>query len=157
MKTTPNYGFVEPGQNMEITVEFDGLGLENGETLYSTLHLNSCNPDVGTLDIPLTLQVETGVNISEAESFAGKVSPNPFSESLYISFTLDNPSLVTLSIFDLNGKPVARLINNIKLDGKNSISWDGRDKSGVSVPSGIYTLGLKTNAKMSCKKLIRIQ
>lgn len=157
MKTIPNYGLLEPGQNMEVIVEFNGLGLEDGETLYSTLHLNSCNPDVGTLDIPLTLQVETGVSINEVQNFSGAVSPNPFSASVNISFALDTPSLVSLTIFDVNGRAVKNIISNKMLEGNNSIWWDGYDESGVSVPSGLYTLGLKTASKTSYTKLIRIQ
>jgi len=156
MKTTPNYGFLNPGENIEVQAQFNGMGLQSGTILNSTLHLNSCDPDVGTLEIPVTLQVETGIGINENALPVGKVSPNPFSKQANISFVLQNNSRVSLTIFNINRKVVSHLFNGEGFEGDNHIVWNGSDDSGNPVPAGVYTLMLKTNGSLSHTKLIRI-
>ena len=65
IKTNPNYGFVQSNESMDVVVEYDGQGLIVGETHNCTLHLSSCHPDVGQIDIPVTLQVEQGVTVTQ--------------------------------------------------------------------------------------------
>jgi len=155
MKTIPNYCFLEPGESQEVVVEFDGNGLENGETLYSTLHIISSKPDVGTLDIPVTLNVELGIGIEELGDFEGEVSPNPFSQSVNINFNLEKASWVTLTIFDINGKAVRQLMDGEATSGENHVIWNGKDDSGNALPPGVYTLASKTGSNVSYTKLIR--
>jgi hypothetical protein len=69
--------------------------------------------------------------------------PNPFYSSAYFGFTITAGSLpekMTFQVFDLTGKPVFDQDFTIEQFhiGKNMLAWDGRDKKGNLVKSGLY-------------------
>ncbi|MDP4190619.1 MAG: T9SS type A sorting domain-containing protein [Bacteroidota bacterium] len=59
--------------------------------------------------------------------------PNPFNPSTTISFSMPEPGLAMLKIYDITGKEVAILVNDELAAGNHSYSWN----SG-SLASGIY-------------------
>ncbi|MEA2104088.1 MAG: C25 family cysteine peptidase, partial [Candidatus Cloacimonadota bacterium] len=80
--------------------------------------------------------------------------PNPFSHSTQISFSLQDPSHVELSIFNIKGQLVARLLND-DLAGNEvySFAWDGTS-NGKPVGDGIYYYIFKTDDKKIVRKMI---
>jgi hypothetical protein len=65
--------------------------------------------------------------------------PNPFNPSTTIRYALPYPAMVTLTIYDINGREVSRLIaNSAKEAGYHSINWDGRNETGNPAASGFY-------------------
>jgi photosystem II stability/assembly factor-like uncharacterized protein len=156
IKTIPNYSFIEPSESHDVTVGFDGFGLVDGDKHYCTLHLNSCNPDVGTINIPVTLHVQNGVGIVENLDFPGLISPNPFAESVNIQFTLKHESMVTLTVCDITGKLVSTLIHDQELSGTQIINWDGISDSGDQTAPGIYLVVLQENQRRTCSKVFRV-
>lgn len=69
--------------------------------------------------------------------------PNPFNPSTTIQYELPKQSYVTLKIYDVFGQEVATLVSEVQREGRYSVQWDGRNKSGVQVSSGIYFYQLK--------------
>jgi len=65
--------------------------------------------------------------------FVSKNYPNPFNISTTIIFSLDNPSLVTLDVYNLIGQKVITLYEGYLSSGEHSVVWQAR----VQV-SGIY-------------------
>ncbi|MFQ5652268.1 MAG: choice-of-anchor D domain-containing protein [bacterium] len=65
--------------------------------------------------------------------------PNPFNPETQIRYEMPRPATVSLTVFDIKGQQVRKLVNrrNQKA-GTHSVSWDGRDDSGVRVTSGTY-------------------
>ena len=60
--------------------------------------------------------------------------PNPFNPSTIISFDLSDADMVSLDIFDLNGKQVSSLISEYMIPGSHQISWNpGNLSSGVYI------------------------
>lgn len=78
--------------------------------------------------------------------------PNPFNPTTTIEFSIQNNSQIELSVFNIKGQKVKTLINNDLIKGSHSISWNGDDKSGKSVSSGIYYYKLKINGKIEAVK-----
>ncbi len=71
--------------------------------------------------------------------------PNPFNPNTSISFKLHaNYKDLNVQIFNLKGQ----LVKSYKLDSSTSdnykVHWDGRDKRGVEVASGLYLCVLKS-------------
>lgn len=65
--------------------------------------------------------------------------PNPFNPSTTIRFMLPSPAMVTLTIYDVSGREVSRLIaNSVKEAGYHSSHWDGRNEAGAPAASGVY-------------------
>jgi len=72
-------------------------------------------------------------------------APNPFNPSTTIRYWLPGLSRVTVIVHDLQGRAVARLIENaVQTPGRHELVWDGRDLSGRRVASGLYFARLKT-------------
>ncbi len=65
--------------------------------------------------------------------------PNPFNPTTKINFSLPAASKVTLTIFDLNGKEITKIINEQNYSqGSHSSVWNGKDFNGNNVSSGLY-------------------
>lgn len=72
--------------------------------------------------------------------------PNPFNPSTMISFSVASASDVRLSIVNALGQEVRTLVNGNVEAGTHSITWNGSDNSGNSVPSGMYMYRLQSGA-----------
>jgi len=69
--------------------------------------------------------------------------PNPFNPSTEIIYELPTSNRVEISIYDINGRLVRKLVDRYEEAGKKSVIWDGRDGSGRRVSSGIYVCRMK--------------
>ena len=64
--------------------------------------------------------------------------PNPFNPSTTIKFALPEAGRVTLKIFASNGQLVRTLVEGEMPSGRHSPAWNGRNRWGVPVASGLY-------------------
>ncbi len=64
--------------------------------------------------------------------------PNPFNPTTTIIYGLPKSSHVDIRIYDLLGREVATLVNNNHEAKHYKVIWDAKDRSGNSVPSGMY-------------------
>lgn len=78
--------------------------------------------------------------------------PNPFNPSTQISFQIPSDSFVTLSVFDVTGREVARLVDRHMPMGNHQVLFDAAELS-----SGIYIYQLNTDAFISTKKMMLIK
>ncbi|MBN2104832.1 T9SS type A sorting domain-containing protein [bacterium] len=81
----------------------------------------------------------TSSEIKIPESF--KLSqnyPNPFNPATTIQYQLPHDAEATISIYDIQGREVIRLVEHHKNAGYHGVTWDGCDKTGRIMPSGIY-------------------
>jgi photosystem II stability/assembly factor-like uncharacterized protein len=83
--------------------------------------------------------------------------PNPFNGQTRILFTLQKSEPVTLTVYNILGQPVRKLVDETRPAGKNEISWDGRDERGFSVPSGIYLYKLSTATEKQIRKMVLLK
>jgi photosystem II stability/assembly factor-like uncharacterized protein len=64
--------------------------------------------------------------------------PNPFNPTTTIRYGLVQASDVILTVYNLLGQEVTRLVDDLQGAGYHQAVWDGRNKSGVQVGSGTY-------------------
>jgi len=64
--------------------------------------------------------------------------PNPFNALTCITYRLDRPAEVELSIYDLTGRIVRNLLQTRTAAGNYQVLWDGTNDRGQSLPSGVY-------------------
>jgi len=83
--------------------------------------------------------------------------PNPFNPSTTIRYELPKGSNVTLKIYNLLGKEIVELVNEFQPAGLNTSKWDGKDKNGYSVCSGMYLYSLKGENFSQTKKMLLIK
>ncbi|MDP8209187.1 MAG: M6 family metalloprotease domain-containing protein [Candidatus Stygibacter australis] len=81
--------------------------------------------------------------------------PNPFNPETTIHFALAEAGKVRLSIYDIKGRLVNTLVNNILDEGAQAINWQGTDSQRRKVSSGVYFYRLeRAGEPVRIKKLI---
>lgn len=83
--------------------------------------------------------------------------PNPFNPSTEISFSLPKPAEVTLSIYNILGESVATLAEGLRTAGTHAVTWDGRDKNGRVVASGVYFYRLDAGEFSATRKMLLLK
>ena len=79
--------------------------------------------------------------------------PNPFNPMTSISYDLAQNGMVSLSIFDLNGKIIKNLVNEFQNAGNHLLTWDGVNFAGEEVSSGLYLYVLQVGDSKQTKKM----
>jgi hypothetical protein len=87
-----------------------------------------------------------------AEYFLYQNFPNPFNPSTNIGFRIFDFGLVSLKIYDVLGREVATLVNDLLKPGEYRIDWNASN-----LPSGVYFYTLKTNRFSDSKKMLMIK
>jgi flagellar hook assembly protein FlgD len=78
--------------------------------------------------------------------------PNPFNPATKIKFDLPEVSHVILRVFDISGRAVRTLKNEMAQAGSYEAIWDGREDIGRTVASGIYFFKLETKKFTAVRK-----
>tara|TARA_B100000900_G_scaffold249320_1_gene212221 strand:+ start:235 stop:747 length:513 start_codon:yes stop_codon:yes gene_type:complete len=71
-----------------------------------------------------------------------KTYPNPFNNSVRISFSSDNNRQKEILIYDMMGVLVKSLYLKNIIQGENYIFWDGKNDLGKTSTSGVYFINL---------------
>jgi hypothetical protein len=74
--------------------------------------------------------------------------PNPFNAQTRIEYSLASPSQVNLEIYDILGRRIETLVNEIQQPGVQSVIWDAED-----MPSGIYFYRIQAGGCIETKKM----
>jgi photosystem II stability/assembly factor-like uncharacterized protein len=80
--------------------------------------------------------------------------PNPFNPSVNLEYHLTHETQVTVTIFDLLGRKITELFKGHQFAGKYRLNWNGKDKSGKPVSSGIYLIRFKNQREELTKKVV---
>jgi hypothetical protein len=67
-------------------------------------------------------------------------APNPFRSATQVRFSLPVQCLVKLGVFDVAGRQVASLSNQVWEAGSHTLDWSGRTDGGDLAPGGVYIL-----------------
>ncbi|GEM_PF-3037181 len=83
-------------------------------------------------------------------------SPNPFNPSTSIRYDIPEgePVKVRLSIFDVRGRLLITLVNKIREPGRYTVHWDGRDKTGRKLGTGMYFYVIDSGSFRSTRKML---
>ena len=107
---------------------------------------------------------ETGIRVAQVSGFSAvdddlpesrldfklnKNYPNPFNPTTAISFEMRDASFVNLTVYDIAGREVAEIINEVKPAGSHSVVFDAK-----GLTSGIYFARLTAGSNMQTQKLV---
>ena len=83
--------------------------------------------------------------------------PNPFNPSTVISYSLPKRSDVTVSIINLLGQNIKTMKIENQSAGEHEVNWDGTDRSGRAVGSGIYFYRIEAGNYIASKKMLLLK
>ena len=78
---------------------------------------------------------------------------NPFNPKTSVAFTLSEAQRVRLSVFDLGGRQVATLADQVFAAGQHSVEWNGRTAGGEAAASGIYFVRMASPSGTQLEKI----
>lgn len=80
--------------------------------------------------------------------------PNPFNPNTTIFYDVSRESNVKISVFDLLGRNIVTLLDQVEPIGNRSINWDGRDYAGNLVNAGVYIYQIEAEGFIQTKKMV---
>ena len=88
--------------------------------------------------------------------------PNPFNPETWIPYQLSEASDVTMTIYDMGGRVVKRLDFGYQPAGiyrerARAAYWDGRNKVGELVASGVYFVELRTKKFRQTQRIVMLK
>lgn len=78
--------------------------------------------------------------------------PNPFNPSTKIRFDLPTQAFISLKVYDVLGREVATLVNEMKQAGSYTVKWDAS-----RMTSGVYFCRLRAGNFIETKKLLLLK
>lgn len=67
-----------------------------------------------------------------------QAAPNPLRSATTISFELGEAGHVNLTVYDVSGRKVRTLVDEMRGASRHDVRWDGNDDTGRRVPQGTY-------------------
>ena len=135
--TTEDIDGLKPGEKISFTYD--------GDTLASHIQFNPMSFHDVKLDYDTFLPTIFALYQNH---------PNPFNPITTIRYDLPEDGPVSIIIYDLMGREVKTLVNQVSAPGRYSVNWNGRNKWGKQIASGMYFYRMETPGFQSVKKLI---
>lgn len=83
--------------------------------------------------------------------------PNPFNPTTTIQFDLPKMVRIKIIVYDLQGREVVRLLNQHLEPGYHEMVWNGRDRAGRDLPSGMYIVLMSTPKFRTSIKMVLLK
>ncbi|MFQ5570717.1 MAG: FlgD immunoglobulin-like domain containing protein [Rhodothermales bacterium] len=119
--------------------------------------------DVQKGSIPVCTDTATGVATEPvadglpAGSTLQQSYPNPFRTSTTITYDVEQPGPVTVTVYDALGRKVKTLVDAHQAVGSHAVVWDGREAGGQAVASGTYFYRLQVGEAVVIKQMVRVK
>ena len=80
--------------------------------------------------------------------------PNPFNPITTLRYDLPEDSFVNVTIYDMLGNMVKKLVNGKQSYGYKSIQWNASNNQGKPVSAGVYIFIFQSGNFVDAKKMI---
>ena len=86
-------------------------------------------------------------------------APNPFNPATTISYSIPEgvAGQVSLKVFDMRGRLVRTLVDEVKEAGNYTIFWDGAAENGNKVASGVYFYRMISGSFSQTRKMVLVK
>ncbi len=102
-----------------------------------------------------TVSIDEPVLEGPAASFELQANyPNPFNPATHIRFSIESSHNTSLIIYNLLGQTVATLLDRKMTPGQYEVIWDGRNKHGQMVASGVYLYRLQAGKFQQTRRMV---
>jgi hypothetical protein len=83
--------------------------------------------------------------------------PNPAVGPVDLRFALPRAEQVTLTIYDVTGRRVRRILSDEVPAGEHAVAWDLRDEAGRAVPAGLYFERLEADGRAFTERVVTLR
>jgi hypothetical protein len=156
LKATPNIGF-----------RFAGWNETSPDAPDSLIHLVTAADTITALFTPVRLgTLITGEFMDRNDSVANRNprvfalhqnSPNPFNSSTSIRYSLATGAAVTISLYNLGGQKLLTFRLGRQPAGDHFIRWDGKDRKGAALASGLYLYELRAGGFRQVRQMLLLK
>jgi hypothetical protein len=80
--------------------------------------------------------------------------PNPFNAQTEVRFQLAQACQVVLTVWNVQGQQIRKLLEEERAAGYHTIHWDGKNEGGLAVASGVYLLRMKAGTVVETRRLL---
>ena len=101
-------------------------------------------PDIGAIEYNPTQYIDEYFS-NASGSYQIINYPNPFILSTNISLNIPQTENIKVDIYDMMGRSICTLKNDIMQKGIHTIEWSARDENGNKLPGGIYFARIQTS------------
>ncbi|KAA3615828.1 MAG: T9SS C-terminal target domain-containing protein [Calditrichaeota bacterium] len=115
----------------------------DNEFIYLTEELSAYYSTVTSIDVPVN---DLTYNFSLSQNY-----PNPFNPSTTINYQLKTKSYVQLTVYDISGRQIKKIVDQHQNIGHYSVTFDASN-----LTSGIYVYRLKSGLYEQSRKMILI-
>ncbi|MEE2659195.1 MAG: cellulase family glycosylhydrolase [Candidatus Latescibacterota bacterium] len=112
--------------------------------------------DIAIVEAPATAIFATNTTAPSPLALLANY-PNPFNASTQITFELPQRESVSLSIFDVLGRRLRRLLSDEIGPGSYRVQWDGRTGAGYEAASGVYHYQLRHSGGVESRQMTLIR
>ena len=161
------------------TPDFQTPPVEPGDTLKTSIHVFTDLVSIGTAYVQIEVgtfrnpedryvldfvaTTDPAVSVNEIEFVSSyklyQNYPNPFNPSTKINYSINEPGLVQLKIYNVLGVEVASLVNEFKNAGSYTVEFSAKGGSAsggnaAQLSSGVYFYSLSVNNFTQTRKMI---
>jgi outer membrane protein assembly factor BamB len=166
-------GIIAPESRPIATADFDRDSIPDLMVKFSRNKLLASLASDSEIEIAVEGALENGESFSGADTVrivnnqsltsnlaAGDgalVSSGSAASYASVSFTIREPGPVRLRIFDVHGRLVCTLVQDVKAAGEYQITWDGTTVTGRRASAGVYFARLEHQNQASVAKILLVR
>jgi hypothetical protein len=139
---------------------FTSTPLENGPHVFEARAYHTYgNIDSTPAIDSLVIDRASGIGpVAERAVISVEAEPNPFGSKVVIAYSVPGEQgkqvPARLRIYDITGRQVALLLDDVRAAGPGRVSWDGTYANGRPAPSGIYFIDFAGGEARVVAKLV---
>jgi hypothetical protein len=104
--------------------------------------------------VPTVAGVDEQAAVPSGGTWFAAPAPNPGTLRTTARFSLAHEAHVTLTVYDVFGRRVNRLVDSTLPAGAHAVEWNYRNTDGAEVPFGIYVMKLQAGDRVLTQRTI---
>lgn len=154
-----NFGVTSTNQNVDFTKDGTWYDFFGNSSIEVSGGVSNMDLAPGEFKIFTTKQFNIGTSSEEYDGNEEPITfklhqnyPNPFNPSTTINYDVARNGLVSIEVYDIVGRKVAELVNEVKSAGSYSVQFDAS-----SLSSGIYFARLEAGSAVQIQKMTLVK
>ena len=83
--------------------------------------------------------------------------PNPFNPATKIGFDIPFRTHVSITVYDVLGRKLKTIVDEEKMEGRYSVTWDGINDAGYAVAGGVYFCRIEAGVYVQVRKMMLLK